>query len=229
MKNSITVWHEAPELVKKGFDAPSLGIKVETIQGGNLGHRSFPLVVLPAHCSDCTLCEGSCPNLKFDRENKIMVVNSIACRGCGVCMSSCPTGALQQRDSYLGRIEKDISQFLETDREEVPSNCNQCPVVTAEVLPPGNGTNNVRLMCSGRFEPATALDALTKGFQGVVVIGCLYNEFPFERNHFAVEERRELIESLSVLLGLDSGRIVYVSAHISEGCVLECLRKLVQA
>jgi len=229
MKNSITVWHEAPELVKKGLDNPSLDIKVKMIQGSPFGHRSFPLVVLPAHCSDCIICEGSCPNLKFDKENKIMIVNPIACRGCGVCISSCPTGALQQRDSYLGGMEKDIFQFLESDREETPAICNQCPIVTAEVLPPRNGTNNVRLMCSGRFEPATALDALAKGFQGVLVIGCLYTGFPFERNRFAVEERQEFLESLSLLLGLDSGRIVYVPTHVSEGCVLECLRKSVQA
>lgn len=229
MKNSITVWHEVPELVKKGLDDPSLDIKVKMIQGSPLGYRSFPLVVLPAHCSDCIICEGSCPNLKFDKGNKIMVVNPIACRGCGVCLSSCPTGALQRRDSYLGRIEKDIFQFLENDREEVPAICNQCPVVTAEVLPPGNGTDNVRLMCSGRFEPAVALDSLAKGFQGVVVIGCLYNGFPFERNRFAIEERQSFFESLSVLLGLDSNRIAYVPAYVSEGCVLECLRKLVQA
>lgn len=228
MKNSITVWHETPELIEGKLSDTSLDIRIKTIPSGLIGHQSFPLAVLPTFCSDCTICEGNCPNLEFDKKSKIMRVNPIACRGCGACITSCPTGALQQRDSHLGSIEKDISQLLDREKEEMPAICNRCPVVTGEIPLPDDGSIDVRLTCSGRFEPAVALDTLAKGFKGVVVVGCLLDGFPFEHNHDAVEERRSLFENLSVLLGLDSDKIVYVQSYVSEGGVLECLRKLAQ-
>jgi len=138
--------------------------------------------VVPGQCGECIFCEGACANLRFDKQRREMVVNTIGCRGCGICLPACPATALQQRNSYLGRIEKDVLDWLGQRSDGVPLSCNYCPVVVGE-LPPSNGDRkDIRLICTGRFEAALAIEALGKGYKGLLLVGCFFEGYPFEKD-----------------------------------------------
>ena len=60
--------------------------------------------------------------------------------------------------------------------------CNYCPVVVGE-LPPSNGDRkDIRLICTGRFEAALAIEALGKGYKGLLLVGCFFEGYPFEKD-----------------------------------------------
>ncbi|MEW6069644.1 MAG: CoB--CoM heterodisulfide reductase iron-sulfur subunit A family protein [Candidatus Thermoplasmatota archaeon] len=48
-------------------------------------------------CSGCRICEGLCSYsaLKYDTQEKTMIINDILCKGCGSCGSACPSGAIK--------------------------------------------------------------------------------------------------------------------------------------
>jgi coenzyme F420-reducing hydrogenase delta subunit/Pyruvate/2-oxoacid:ferredoxin oxidoreductase delta subunit len=227
-KTKVTIWHEMPDLLKKYLKDDELSLSFKKIPDSQVSQRTCTTFVIPDFCSDCIFCEGSCPNLKFDKPNKIMRVNPIACKGCGVCLPACPTGALQQRNSHLGQMETDLFRTLNMEEKTVPMSCNQCPVTIGEVKHPGNGHAHIRLTCSGRYEPGPALEALANGYKGVLVVGCLYKDFPFKRNKIAMEDRMAFSEKMMKLLGLDPGLILSVPQYLDEGGVKECLEKLIK-
>jgi Fe-S-cluster-containing hydrogenase component 2 len=229
MKDKIRIWHENPELLKSVFEQQSLDIEVDRVPVQPIAHRAYTTFVIPDFCSDCIYCEGSCPNLRFDKVNKIMIVNSVACRGCGLCLASCPTGALQQRNPYLGQINDRISGLLDGTEPDVPQSCNMCPVVSGEAPEPKGDLDNIRLTCTGRFEVGLLLDTLSKGYKGLLVVGCLFKGFPFARNKVAIDERMGLTKGLMDLMGLDIKVVQKLDSEITNGGVKECLQRLIEA
>jgi len=225
MPKTLVLWHENPGLIEQlaKNHEQELAVKAIPIIPHN---RFFANVILSDHCSNCIICEGSCPNLKLNAEKRIMVVNPVACRGCGVCLPSCPTGALQQRNPRIGAIDRKISSIFDAGNNFIPSTCNQCPVVSSEVPDQTGGSCNIRLSCTGRFEPALALDSFAKGFKGILIVGCLYEGFPFEKNRYVIEERIEFTKELMKTLGLDEGRIVYVPTVVSKGGLVNSIMNL---
>lgn len=226
MAKKVTVWHEAPKALQGKIGGDGVEVDLKEVPVQPIGMRAFVTFVIPDYCSDCIYCEGTCANLKFNKERKIMVVNQVGCRGCGQCISSCPTGALQQRNTYLGKIDEDFTHLLGKEPAAVPQSCNLCPVVSGEMPDQGNGPNSVRLLCSGRFEASLALEALTKGCKGVVVVGCLFKDFPFERNKVAIEDKLRFSKLLMMRLGINPDKVQHVNKYLTEGGVRECIQRL---
>ncbi len=100
--------------------------------------------------------------------------------------------------------------------------CNWCSYRAADLA----GTSRVkyppnirliRLMCSGRLDPAFVLKALSAGADGVLITGCWPGDCHYVvQNHYA-QRRFLLLRRTLAQLGIDPGRIKLVWASAAEG------------
>jgi F420-non-reducing hydrogenase iron-sulfur subunit len=75
----------------------------------------------------------------------------------------------------------------------------------------------IRVMCSGRVQPAWVLEAFEKGADGVLVSGCHFGDCHYIfGNHKAVEQFEKTMRVVK-LLGIDEGRLRLEWISAAEG------------
>ena len=65
----------------------------------------------------------------------------------------------------------------------------------------------IRVMCSGSVDPAVVMQALERGADGIIIIGCLIDNCHYVEGNKNAEERADRLKRLLNVLGLDSKRI----------------------
>jgi F420-non-reducing hydrogenase iron-sulfur subunit len=100
--------------------------------------------------------------------------------------------------------------------------CNWCAYAGADLA----GTSRtqypanlrvIRVMCSGMVHPNLVIEALTKGADGVLVLGCHPGDCHYLDGNLKAEARREAIELLLDDLGLERERFRLEWVSASEG------------
>jgi F420-non-reducing hydrogenase iron-sulfur subunit len=100
--------------------------------------------------------------------------------------------------------------------------CNWCSYAGADTAGVGRMEHEphfriIRVMCSGRIEPAFVLRALEKGADGVLVSGCHFGDCHYTfGNHRAVEQFDKTMR-LVKLLGIEEGRVRLEWVSAAEG------------
>ncbi len=100
--------------------------------------------------------------------------------------------------------------------------CNWCSYRAADLagsarLEHATNIRIIRLMCSGRVDPAFVLKALAMGADGVLIAGCHPGECHYiEQNHKAMR-RVKLIKKTVAALGSDPERVRLLWASAAEG------------
>ena len=103
--------------------------------------------------------------------------------------------------------------------------CNWCSyraadlAGTARVKYPPN-VRLVRLMCSGRLDPAFILKAFAEGADGVLVSGCHPGECHYLEQNYKALRRYHLLKRLLAEFGVEPGRVKLVWASAAEGVQL---------
>ncbi len=100
--------------------------------------------------------------------------------------------------------------------------CNWCSyraadlAGTARIEYPPN-VRLIRVMCSGRVDPAFVLKALADGADGVLIAGCHPGECHYlEQNYKALRRHRLLLRTLAQL-GIEAERVRLAWASAAEG------------
>ncbi|MFW9991033.1 MAG: hydrogenase iron-sulfur subunit [Candidatus Odinarchaeota archaeon] len=75
----------------------------------------------------------------------------------------------------------------------------------------------IRVMCSGRIDPAFVFRAFSKGIDGVLVTGCHPNDCHYLTGNFKTEKRYEYLETLLQDIGLEPERLRLEWVSASEG------------
>jgi F420-non-reducing hydrogenase iron-sulfur subunit len=100
--------------------------------------------------------------------------------------------------------------------------CNWCSYAGADLA----GTSRIqyapnvraiRLMCSGRVEPYFILEALHKGADGVLVLGCHPGECHYLEGNYRTVGRMELLKKVLVQFGIEKERVRLDWVSASEG------------
>ena len=100
--------------------------------------------------------------------------------------------------------------------------CNWCSYAGADLAGtsrmkyPSN-LKSIRVMCSGRVDPAFVLEALRKGVDGVLIAGCHPGDCHYQSGNYKTNRRIKLLKKLLEELGIEPQRVRFEYVSASEG------------
>jgi F420-non-reducing hydrogenase iron-sulfur subunit len=100
--------------------------------------------------------------------------------------------------------------------------CNWCSYAGADLAGtsrmkyPSN-LKSIRVMCSGRVDPAFVLEAFRKGVDGVLIAGCHPGDCHYQSGNYKTNRRVKLLKKLLDELGIDPKRVRFEYVSASEG------------
>lgn len=99
--------------------------------------------------------------------------------------------------------------------------CNWCSYPAADAAGVGRmqyapDIRIVRVMCSGRLDPAFVLRAFEKGADGVLITGCHVVDCHYLFGAKVMEDTYETIERLVYMLGIEGERLGYEQISAAE-------------
>ena len=147
-----------------------------------VGDLSFPKIGFDI-CTKCRRCTVECPFGAIDEdENDYPLVNPSCCRRCGTCMGACPMRTISF-DNYNIQMVSDMIKEVEVpdEFEEKPRililacENDACPSLDMAGV---NGhrysayVRTIPVRCIGSVSSLWVSDAFSKGFDGVMLMGC---------------------------------------------------------
>ena len=146
------------------------------------GDKSYPDIYFE-RCTDCKRCTEECPFGAYDENEKgTPVPNPNRCRRCGICLGACPERVINFEDFSIDSISSMIKAV------KVPDEFEEKPRILAfvcenDAYPAFDMAGYKRLQysayvriipvrCIGSVNKVWISDALSKGFDGIMQIGC---------------------------------------------------------
>jgi len=106
--------------------------------------------------------------------------------------------------------------------------CNWCSYAGADLA----GTSRihyapnvriVRVMCSGRVDPALVLKGLASGADGVLICGCHFGDCHYQNGNHKAMRRFVLLKKMLAQLGIEPERVRLEWVSASEGERFACI------
>jgi len=144
---------------------------------------TFPDPML-IRCTACKRCTEECPFGAIEEDEKgIPFYKLNRCRRCGTCMGACPERIVAFKD-YSVDIIGSMIKSVESEEDEFRIICLVCENDAYPALDTA-GINRkqidpavrfISLRCLGGMNLVWVADALSKGVDGVLLLGCKYGE-----------------------------------------------------
>jgi quinone-modifying oxidoreductase subunit QmoB len=146
------------------------------------GDMSFPDFLLQ-RCTQCKRCTEECPFGTLDEDDKgTPKPNPLRCRRCGLCMGSCPERIIIFKNYNVNMMSAMVKAVHVPDEfEEKPRIlafiCENDALPTVDMagmkrLQYNSMARIIPLRCLGSMNVMWINDALARGFDGVLLIGC---------------------------------------------------------
>jgi quinone-modifying oxidoreductase subunit QmoB len=181
-------------------------------------------------CTQCKRCTEECPFGTYNEDEKFNPLpNPTRCRRCAICMGSCPERIISFKDYSVDIISSMVKAV------EIPDVDDEKPRVIAflcenDAYPALDMTGIHRITynpyirvipvrCLGSVNIVWIADALSKGVDGILMIGCKYGEdyqCHFIKGSELANYRMEKVQETLKRLVLESERIQVVQLSISE-------------
>jgi quinone-modifying oxidoreductase subunit QmoB len=138
-------------------------------------------------CTQCKRCTEECPFGTLNEDEKgTPQPNTTRCRRCGICMGSCPERIISFKD-YSTEIVGSMIKAVEVpdEDEEKPRvlvfacENDALPAIDIAGLHRLKHSPHLRvipLRCLGNINPVWIADALSAGFDGILMIGCKHGD-----------------------------------------------------
>jgi quinone-modifying oxidoreductase subunit QmoB len=146
---------------------------------------SFPEPNL-TKCTACKRCTEECPFGAIDEDEKgVPFYKPNRCRRCGTCMGACPERIVSFKDysvDMIGTMAKNVSVPSEDDRPRIIVFCcenDAFPAIETAAFHRHTFDPAVRfiqLRCLGSVNLVWIADVLSKGVDGMLLLGCKYGE-----------------------------------------------------
>ena len=195
-------------------------------RAGDLSYPSFFL----QRCTQCKRCTEECPFGTLDEDEKgTPKPNLYRCRRCGICLGACPERIISFKNYSVDMIASMIKAI------EVPEEDEEKPRVVAFVCENDAypaldiaGMERMRydasvrvipLRCLGSMNIVWIADALSRGIDGVMLIGCKYGDdyqCHFIRGGELANRRLENVKETLQRLQLERERLELTQLAINE-------------
>ncbi|MFO7933918.1 MAG: FAD-dependent oxidoreductase [Bacteroidales bacterium] len=146
------------------------------------GDRTFPQLYME-RCTDCKRCTEECPFGTYDANEKgTPLLNPARCRRCGICVGSCPERVIGFSDFSIRSVSAMIKSVPLPDETGgkprilvfVCEN-DAYPALDTAGMKHLNLSPHARIIpvrCLGSVNRAWISDALSRGYDGILQIGC---------------------------------------------------------
>jgi quinone-modifying oxidoreductase subunit QmoB len=193
------------------------------------GDLSFPSFFLQ-RCTQCKRCTEECPFGTLDEDPKgTPQLNAYRCRRCGVCMGACPERIISFKNYSVEMIASMIKAIeVPGEEEEKPRvlvfMCENDAYPALDLaglnrVPYDPSVRVVPLRCLGSMNIVWIADALSRGIDGVLLVGCKYGDdyqCHFMQGSELANRRLENVKETLQRLQLESERIQLTQLAINE-------------
>ncbi len=229
---------EPMEMGRAADDAAGAAMKaVQAIELTSQGKANFPRVgdlSLPEfnmkRCTQCKRCTEECPFGAIDEDEKgNPIPNLTRCRRCGTCMGACPERIISFKNYSVDMIGGMLKAVEVPDEfEEKPRilmfvcENDALPALDMAGLNRLNYSSYVRvitLRCLGSMNLVWIADAMSAGYDGVMLLGCKHGEdyqCHFVKGSELCNTRMEKVSETLDRLMLESDRIRFKEINITD-------------
>lgn len=173
-------------------------------------------------CDGCGVCRTVCrvgaisilPDPERDGKH-FSYVDPALCEGCGVCVSSCPSGAMDMESFSNEEVLAQIDALTASENESFPNvlvfACHWCSYAAADLagimrIQMDARFRVIRTICSARVDPEWVIRALSRGADGVLILGGAPGRCHYEVGSLRTRKRMILLTNLLCQLGLNEKR-----------------------
>ena len=197
------------------------------------GDLSYPKIGLNT-CTKCRRCTVECPFGAIDETDEgYPIVNPTRCRRCGTCMGACPVRTISF-DNYSVEMVNAMSKAVEIpdEFEEKPRvlvlACENDAYPALDMAGVNGLEYNVHIRvipvrCLGSVSAVMVSDALSSGYDGVVLMGCKsgddYQCHFVKGSAIAKDRMRNIGESLKSMM-LEEERVTTFEVSIADSARL---------
>ncbi|MDR1776967.1 MAG: FAD-dependent oxidoreductase [Desulfovibrio sp.] len=208
------------------IEAASRGVAVHP-RSGDASYPVFNFV----RCTQCKRCTEECPFGALDDDEKgTPKPNPARCRRCGTCFGACPERVISFADYNIDQIGSMIREVVvpKDFRREGPRvlvlACENDAYPALDMAGMRRRTWNpyVRIIpvrCLGSVNAIWVSDAMSKGFDGVMLLGCKYGDdyqCHFVKGSEICSRRKENIAETLNRLGVQPERVEQLEVGIDE-------------
>ncbi len=194
------------------------------------GDLSFPVFNF-VRCTQCKRCTEECPFGALDDDEKgTPMPNPTRCRRCGTCMGACPERVISFDTYGVGMLSEMIRQYTVPDdiveggpRILILACENDAyPAIDMAALRGHTWSPYVRIIpvrCLGSVNAIWIKDAMSRGTDGVMLLGCKYGDdyqCHFVKGSEICNRRKENIAETLNQLGIEPERVEQYEIAIDE-------------
>jgi len=173
-------------------------------------------------CSGCGMCATACtygsielvPASASGNGHMVAQVDTLQCMDCGICAATCPSEAISveefSREKVAVRMQ--AGGWLQSDIEPkiILFICDWClraedDLARLRQFPPHIRVVNVP--CTGQLDSSLISAALTRGADGVLIVGCQPGECHYQRGNLLARRRTMELRSVLAALGVGEERL----------------------
>jgi quinone-modifying oxidoreductase subunit QmoB len=181
-------------------------------------------------CTACKRCTEECPFGTLNEDEKgYPQLNINRCRRCGICMGACPERIISFQNYSIDGMSSQIRAIEIPEEDEgkwrvLAFMCENDAYPALDMagvkrLQHSASIRVVPVRCLGAINQVWIADSLSRGFDGVMLLGCKYGDnyqcHMIRGSELAVERLGKIQETLD-RLQLEADRIQYVEFPIDD-------------